>query len=262
MNLNYVIIDSGENMNLFDLLSFNIRIDVPSDGLNAWPNRRDFVISFIQNRNDDLIGIQEAGPHMYKSLKNALVDYESFGIGRDHKGESTPIFVKKDKFKIIESDTIWLTHTPNEESSILGSNHPRIATYVVLQMKDDRIIAFFNTHLDYTGDQTTRIQTKHLLNYIKLIENKYNALVVISGDFNSYPSTQTIKLIENEYQSCYLEKHKNQLTFHGFSNQNEGEPIDYIFYNPKLTMKSFEIIEHVKGYPYLSDHYPITVKLG
>jgi endonuclease/exonuclease/phosphatase family metal-dependent hydrolase len=209
-----------------------------------------------------LIGIQEAGPHMLKTLKDALDEYDSFGVGRDQKGESTPIFVKKGKFKVIESHTIWLTHTPLVESSILGSNHPRIATYVVLEMKDGKIIAFFNTHLDYTGDQTTLVQTKHLLNYIKTIENKYQALVVICGDFNSYPSTETIKLIEKEYTSCYQEKHKNQLTFHGFSNLKEGEPIDYIFFNNDIKMISFEIIDHLNDHPFLSDHYPISVKLS
>jgi endonuclease/exonuclease/phosphatase family metal-dependent hydrolase len=243
------------------ILSFNIRVDVPSDGINSWPHRKKNVISFIKERNDDIIGIQEAGPHMYQSMKEELIGYQSFGLGRDSRGESTPVFVKNG-YKIVESDTIWLTDTPHQESNIKGSNHPRIATYVVIDLIGGKKLAFFNTHLDYTGDETTLIQTNYLLNYIKLVEQKYQAYVVITGDFNSYPLSKTIKQIEKKYKSCYQEKHVNQLTFHGFSDLKEGEPIDYIFFTKKLSISSFEIIDYPVKKPYLSDHYPIAVHLN
>jgi endonuclease/exonuclease/phosphatase family metal-dependent hydrolase len=248
-------------MKQYSILSFNIRVDVPTDGINAWPNRKKNVISFIKERNDDIVGIQEAGPHMYQGLKEELNNYQAFGLGRDSKGESTPVFVKKG-IKVIESNTIWLTNTPYVESTIKGSNHPRISTYVVIETEQDKKIAFFNTHLDYTGDETTLVQTKHLLTFVKEIEEKYQAIIIICGDFNSYPGTKTIQFLENSYQSCYPEKHHEQLTFHGFSDLKEGEPIDYIFFSRTILMNSFEIIFHHHQTPYLSDHYPIAINVS
>ena len=257
----YVIIDKGEDMKQYSILSFNIRVDVPSDGINAWPNRKKNVISFIKERNDDIVGIQEAGPHMYQGLKDELNNYQAFGLGRDSRGESTPVFVKKG-LKVIESNTIWLTNTPYIESTIEGSNHPRISTYVVIELEQGKHIALFNTHLDYTGDQTTLIQTKYLINFVKQIEEKYQSQIIICGDFNSYPETKTIQLLEKTYQSCYQERHRHQLTFHGFSDLKEGEPIDYIFFSQTISMNTFEIITHHHQNPYLSDHYPIAISIS
>ena len=163
---------------------------------------------------------------------------------------------------MIEANTIWLTSTPHVESTIKGSNHPRISTYIVIEIEKGKNIAFFNTHLDYTGDETTLVQTKYLLSYVQLIEEKYHAQIIICGDFNSYPGTKTIQLIGNTYQSCYQDKKQHQLTFHGFSDLKEGEPIDYIFFSTTLTMNSFEIITHHHQNPYLSDHYPIAINIS
>ncbi|MDX9690934.1 MAG: endonuclease/exonuclease/phosphatase family protein [Acholeplasmataceae bacterium] len=245
-----------------NVMSFNIRIDVPVDGKHAWPYREKHVLSFINQEKPDLLGIQEAGPHMVLALRKHLIDYDLFVEPRDEKGESTPVLIKKGIFKIIDVKTIWLTETPSVKSSIEGSNHPRIATYVILETKNKEIIHFFNTHLDYTGDHVTLRQVKHLYNYILQIEEKYKGKTIICGDFNSYPNTQTIQFLNKFYQSCYQDSSKASLTFHGFSNQTEGEPIDYILFSKQLKLDKFTIHEHRLEDQYLSDHYPISTTLN
>lgn len=44
------------------LMSYNIRLDVASDGQNAWPVRKDFFASQIQFYEPDIMGVQEAMP--------------------------------------------------------------------------------------------------------------------------------------------------------------------------------------------------------
>lgn len=243
------------------IMSFNIRIDVLVDGKHAWPYREKHVLSFIEEQKPDLIGIQEAGPHMVTSLKHHLKDYDIYVLARDERGESTPVLVKKNVFKVIESRTIWLTDTPHVPSNIEGSNHPRIATYLVLETKDGKKINFFNTHLDYTGDEVTLKQVKHLHHYIQKIESKYQSHTIITGDFNSYPETKTVKYLEQFYHSCFHDELTHELTFHGFSDKKDGKPIDYILYSKDFHASHFNIHHHEMDEQYLSDHYPITIIL-
>lgn len=253
----YVIINVGEIMNL-NIMSFNIRIDVSVDGKHAWPYREKHVLSFIKKENPDLLGIQEAGPHMVQSLRNHLEAYDLFVEPRDERGESTPILIKKHLFKILEQKTIWLTDTPHQPSNIKGSNHPRIATYIVLETKDRHIIHFFNTHLDYTGDEVTLRQVEYLHAYMKQVEERYGGSTILCGDFNSYPKTKTIIYLENYYVSCFNGLKNHRLTFHGYSHDIEGEPIDYIFYSKTLKQVSLTFHDHIEKDVFLSDHYPIS----
>lgn len=196
---------------------------------------------------------------MYAYLKNNLLAYESFCVGRDENGEATPVFIKK-TFEIVESHTIWLTDTPLIESSIESSKHSRIATYIVFKNQQNQAIAFFNTNLDFTGDETTYKQSIHLQNYIDLIKEKYNARIVICGDFNSHPETKTIRYFEAKYKTSFNKKDDNQLTYHGYSEEKKGTPIDYFFVDKQMNIKNSNIIYNNKN-TFLSDHYPIEVSL-
>lgn len=244
-------------MNL-NIMSFNIRIDVSVDGKHAWPYRKKHVLSFIDQEKPDLIGIQEAGPHMAQFLRHHLQDYDLFVEPRDERGESTPILIKKNMFKILEQKTIWLTKTPEQPSNIEGSNHPRIATYIVLETINHQIIHFFNTHLDYTGDEVTLRQVQYLHAYMKQVEEKYGGSTILCGDFNSYPKTKTISYLENYYDSCFKDLKQHRLTFHGYSHDIEGEPIDYIFFSKGLKQHQLTFHDHIEKDSFLSDHYPIS----
>ncbi len=246
-------------MKTLKLLSFNIRIDAKVDGLNQWSYRKENVKTFLLNRYDDVIGIQEAGPHMYQFLKKELNSYEAFGIPRDSYGEATPIFLKNGNFEVLSSNTLWLTQTPHIESSIPGSNHPRVVTYVVIKDQVETY-AIFNTHLDYTGDQTTLEQVKHLEKIVREVSDSFHAKTIILGDFNSHPESKTIKYLESSFDHPYQVNREDQLTFHGFSDQKMGKPIDYFFYDQEIKPKKFEII-YTQMSTYLSDHYPIAIEI-
>ena len=44
------------------LMTYNIRLDVASDGVNAWPNRRDDLAAQVLFYNPDILGTQEGLP--------------------------------------------------------------------------------------------------------------------------------------------------------------------------------------------------------
>lgn len=58
------------------MMSYNIRLDVSSDGENAWPYRKDFLTSQIHFYEPDILGIQEALPNQVVDIATALNEYE------------------------------------------------------------------------------------------------------------------------------------------------------------------------------------------
>ena len=55
-------------------MSYNIRLDVESDGVNKWDNRKEGLISLIKEENPDVLGIQEGLPNQLKYLSKQLED--------------------------------------------------------------------------------------------------------------------------------------------------------------------------------------------
>ena len=81
------------------VMTYNIRLDVSSDGANAWPLRKDFLASQIQFYEPDILGVQEAMPHQVTDLEQLLSQFSHVGMGREGigKGESSTIFYKTEK---------------------------------------------------------------------------------------------------------------------------------------------------------------------
>ena len=43
-------------------MTYNIRLNVDSDGINSWVNRKDYFLSQIQFYDPDVLGLQEVTP--------------------------------------------------------------------------------------------------------------------------------------------------------------------------------------------------------
>ncbi len=245
----------------YQVLSFNLRVNTINDGKYAWIYRKSYVFDFIHKNDFDLIGFQEVTPDMYSELNQHLNLYESFGVSRDASGESTPIYVKKDKFRVIESKTLWLSKTPEIESIIKGSNFPRIVTYIIAD-DGSKLLAYFNTHLDYASDEICKEQTEILVNIIQKIQLKYKCEIILAGDFNQHPESQTVKYLDRHFISCYQDKNQYSLTFHGFTGQIKGLPIDYIYISKGIHNQNYKVYSEQKNKIFLSDHYPLIMKFS
>ena len=92
------------------IMTFNIRYDEPRDGVNAWPNRKQKVADVIRFHKADIVGVQEALLTQLRDLETLLPGFAWVGVGRtDGKeaGEYSPILYRKDRFRLINSDTFW-----------------------------------------------------------------------------------------------------------------------------------------------------------
>lgn len=250
-------------------MTYNIRLDVASDGENAWPVRKDFFTSQIQFYEPDIMGIQEAMPNQVIDIEKSLLQYNQVGLGREGKGkgESSNIFYKKEKFNVIETNTFWLSDTPDLISRGWDAACHRVCTFALFnEINKDRKFWVFNTHLDHIGEQARAKGLELILSKIDQF-NVNNYPVVLMGDFNLEPNDKTILEVKKQMhdtREVTLSKPFGPVgTFNNFEfNTPVTKRIDYIFISKKskLEVKKYGVLSDSKDLKYPSDHFPVYVE--
>ncbi len=245
-----------KNENL-TLMSFNILCDKPSD------ERIERLIAMTKKYSADSIGMQEVTPYWLSFLKPALSDYECVGLGRDgeDKGEHSCIFYNKNKLKLVETKTLWLTDTPDQVSVIPGSDYIRIVTFALLERKSDgKRFVHANTHIDYK-EAAYVTQIKYLLKFAK----EYAEYpMIVTGDFNCDPTTEGYAtMIQNGFadSSLVAEQAVCEKTLHSMDGSPAVATIDFAFVTPeKIKVHSYKVCsEQILG-GYASDHHPVLIE--
>jgi endonuclease/exonuclease/phosphatase family metal-dependent hydrolase len=268
--INLVII-ATINAQTIKLITYNIRLDVASDGENSWFNRREYLCSQLAFYEPDVFGIQEALPNQVTDISTFFPKYNYVGIGRDGigKGESSNIFFKKDKFKVLEQNTFWLSETPEIISKGWDAALNRICTYVLLKNnKTKQEFWVFNTHLDHMGVLARTNSISLILSKISELNTK-NHPVIFMGDFNSEPTEERIVNLKNRMIDSQDISEQKLLgpegTFNGFKhNESVTKRIDYIFLSKEsnLKVKKYAILSDSKNLKYPSDHLPVYVEIS
>ena len=268
-----IIILSNGHLLAQDLkvMTYNIRLDVDSDGANSWTNRKDFLSGQILFYEPDILGLQEVKPNQVYDLSVYLDDYAYVGTGRDtqNTGESSNIFYKKDVFKIKSSGTFWLSPTPEKPSIGWDAACHRICTYVKLfDRKSKTHLWVFNTHLDHVGEVSKNNSIHMILNKIKILA-KPNEPVIFMGDLNSEPDSERIiqlKTIMNDSRDISTSKPFGPSgSFNGFKhNEAVTKLIDYVFVSKsnKIKIKKYAVLSDSRDLRYPSDHFPIYVEMA
>lgn len=258
----------GQNLKI---MTYNIRLDVASDGENAWPNRKDYFTSQIQFYSPDILGVQEATPNQVTYIASALSNYDRFGIGRekDGKGEACTIYYKKDRFKIQDSNTFWLSETPNVVSKGWDAACNRVCTYGLFKdLKTKKSFYVFNVHLDHIGKEAKTKGVQLILSKIATLNTK-NYPVFLMGDFNSEPQTPQIaeiKKVMDDTRDVSKEKPFGPSGTFNYFKHNEAVTllIDYIFIskNSGLSIQKHAVLSDSKDLKYPSDHLPVLIEIN
>mgnify|MGYP003513255412 FL=1 len=120
------------------VMSYNIRLDVASDGENRWDARKEKVASLVNYYEPDFMGGQEVTHPQLQYLVDNLIGYSYIGVARDDgktKGEYSCIFYKKDKFDVLQQSTFWLSPTPDSISKGWDAAIVRVCTYGLFKNK-------------------------------------------------------------------------------------------------------------------------------
>lgn len=264
----------AQNSDVLKVMTWNIRLDTPDDGLNQWKYRKDGLCEEISKRNPDVLGVQEAKYNQMKDMLRLLKGYKSIGVGRDDgkkSGEFSAIFFQKKRLKIMRSGTFWLSETPD----IAGSRGwdaacNRVVTWAEFKhKKSGNHFIMLNTHFDHIGEEA-RVQSA-LLIIKKLGELAGKLPIILTGDFNVTDKHKAYRILtfsENEYTLSDSRKRADakvsgpDFSFVGFDPAYEPkELIDYIMVTWDFKVLSSDIYDFRITGKYLSDHLPVMAEI-
>lgn len=266
--LGHLMTAQGDDLKI---MSFNIRYGTANDGKDAWPKRHDLVLKTITNYQPDLLGTQETLPFQADFLKQQMADFEYFGWSRDESanGEQCGIFIRKERFEVLDSGQFWLSDTPDVKySKSWDSSLPRVATWLRLKDKqsDNREFLFANTHFDHRGVEARRNSAALLRQ--RLAEMASDRPIIVTGDFNcgegSEPWTELLSggRLHDSFREFHQKKSDNEGTFHGFTGKPGQKRIDWILTTKEFAPHESSIDSTNDNGRFPSDHFPVTTKLS
>lgn len=192
----------------------------------------------------DVIALQEVDHEATRSdkvkqtvfLAKALGMHQVFGKAMDFQGGGYGQAILS-KYPILESKVHKLP----------GDGEPRIALEVIVEPVKGKKISFVSIHLDYRSEEKRQPQIKALLKALRKVKHP----VVLLGDFNATPESDSMKLFKSEWHN--VPKVGNPLTVPANIPTDE---IDYFLLRGwKTEGVTCKVIEEKN----VSDHRPLKI---
>ena len=254
------------------LMSFNVRYDTATDGVHNWAHRRRLVADTIRYHDPDVVGIQEAMTHQLRELESMLPAYEWVGEARNttvQSGEHTAVGYRRERFSAAETDTFWLSETPDSPGSVgWDARHPRVATWLRLRERGaERALVVLNTHLDHYGERARREGIGLALS--RLADLADDEVVVLCGDFNcvvggpahaaasGYNIGDGRRLRDSRQLAPHC--HGPTTTRTDFEALLPDMDIDHVFLSDDATVTGWSAVTDRDDDHYASDHLPVVV---
>ena len=258
----------AEDKEVLKIATFNLRMDTPSDGENAWFHRKDMVNDLIRFYGFDLFGTQEGFTHQLNDILR-LSDYRFIGVGRDDgkdAGEHCAIFYRSDRFKVLDQGDFWLSEHPEKPGRGWdGTCCNRICTWGKFEdLKNHKQFYFFNVHYEYEGDVARRESSNLMISRIKSIAG--NQPVFLTGDFNAFPTEEPIRILNDSgflndsYKITKEAPFGPVCTYHGYdSTIKTEERLDYIWVTDSIHIDKYGVLTNTLYGHTPSDHFPVMV---
>lgn len=259
----------GEKVSTFNVISYNIRLDTESDGINVWNNRKDKVTGLLRFHGADIFGLQEALPNQVADVVEKFPDFGAVGVGRDDgksAGEHMMIFYRLSRFEKLDDGTFWLSETPEKPGFGWDAHHNRTVTWIKLKDKiTQQNFYLFNTHFDHRGVVARRSSSQLLLTKIESI-NREGLPVVVTGDFNAIKENEPIQIIlEKLIDSRTISQtapYGPEYSSGGFQVKENSRIIDYIFVTKGINVVRHGILSDSFGTYYPSDHLAVLAEIS
>lgn len=250
-----------------NLATFNIRN--PGDKApNDWNSRLPRVQAVIEKYDFDIIGFQEVVP---RQLSDLLKDkrWDAVGVAREdghHGGEHCCILYRKDRLKLICTNTFWLSETPHMPGSRSWKTAcVRICTWGKFKdLRTGKTFLHFNTHLDHISKAAKVNGMKVIIDMMKTFPDDIPK--ILTGDFNSFPDSEAVATAGTALTNaatiakngCFVPPY----TYHAFGKATPPPPdkhreIDYIFVTKNISVDTVKACEDSFDGLYPSDHFPV-----
>ncbi|NJC28032.1 glycerophosphodiester phosphodiesterase family protein [Neolewinella antarctica] len=249
------------------VMTYNVRLDVASDGENAWPNRKEFLATQIEFHAPDVLGTQEGTPAQVDWLDGRLTDYARIGEGREggHAGEYSAVYYNRHRLRVKDSGTFWLSETPDTVSTGWDAALPRIVTWGrFAERGGDRDFFVFNTHFDHVGEQARQNSAELILTMVDSL-NKGGLPFVVTGDLNLTPETAPLQKLSAVLTDAFVAapiRLGPVGTFTGFKHDVAAtRRIDYVMVSPGVEVVNYATLTDAVDGRYASDHFAVVSTL-
>lgn len=252
-----------------NVATYNLRLNIPSDGANAWPHRKDAVKALIRYHEIDLFGTQEGLADQVEDLA-AMPGFAYVGVGRDdgkRAGEFAAIFYRTARFKVLRHGDYWLSETPDKPGKGWDARCcNRIATWAQMRdLRTDAVFYVFSVHFDHEG-VVARRESAHLM-LRKMRELAGDAPLLCLGDFNATPESEPIAImsagLRDAFRVSATPPYGPVGTFNDFKLDAElTNRIDYIFVNARVKVLKYAALTDSSGARFPSDHLPVVARVS
>jgi len=248
--------------------TYNLRLDLASDGPNAWPQRKAMVMAMIRYHGWDLFGTQEGLPNQIADLET-LAEYGRVGVGRDDGksgGEHAALFYRRARFELLAHGDFWLSTTPDEPSMGWDARCcKRLASWLRLRDRQtQKSFTAFSVHFDHEGVVARRESARLMLR--KIAEIGGSEPVICVGDFNATPDSEPIRLMSAALRDARLHSATPPYgpvgTFNDFKlDAPMKDRIDYVFVGAGVRVLKYGVLSDNLDGRYPSDHHPVVTTL-
>jgi nocturnin len=226
----------------FSVLNMNILADgldnftsVPKKALD-WEYRKTLLLKSLMHYNPDIICLQEVN-HYHDFFKCILEKHGYTGkFAEKTKSPCTQFNAPKDGCAIFSKNTTF-ENIFHERIELPGNGQIFQKLYLSFCNKNKHIF-IFNTHLK-AKKQFEHIRIMQMKSIMSEIDNcqhvNPNAAIILSGDFNTRPTSKTVQMLTSEtnFKSAYKNVESDPLYYTTWKIRSDGESKhigDYIFY--------------------------------
>jgi endonuclease/exonuclease/phosphatase family metal-dependent hydrolase len=253
----------------FNVATYNLRLNTPADGRNAWPLRRDAVRALIRYHQIDLLGTQEGFIDQIEDLM-LMPGFAYVGVGRDdgkRAGEHSAILYRTERFDLRDKGDFWLSQTPDVPGKGWDARCcNRIASWARLrERRSGQEFFVFSVHFDHEGVIARRESAQLMLRKIKEIAGDHPVLCL--GDFNATPDSEPIAIMAAGLRDARQESQTPPYgpvgTFNDFKlDAPLQDRIDYIFLGPRWRVLSYAVLTDSYDGRFPSDHLPVVARVA
>ncbi|MBI5733439.1 MAG: hypothetical protein HY973_00650 [Candidatus Kerfeldbacteria bacterium] len=134
-------------------------------------------------------------------------------------------------------------------------DHARAVVVADIVIKKDRVLRVLNNHGNYSKEKIDSPRSLKECQHIKQQAQLCKGPVIIAGDFNLHPNTQSIKILNKVFTNLTSKyKLESTLPINDGSVLQLKNVIDYIFANKQVIVKDFRVVKTS-----VSDHYSLIL---
>jgi endonuclease/exonuclease/phosphatase family metal-dependent hydrolase len=236
--------------------------------LNTWGGRvGEPFIEFIKKYKDiDIFCFQEIYENA-EEIMSAAYPGDSFDqfsdlsvLLHEHVGFFRPVlrgvyglavFIKKD-FLLLEEGEVFIHYS--ESDAVTDGHHSRNLQWIKLK-HDEKVFTVINVHGLWNGkgkdDTPERIAQSNIIR--KFMDNA-EGRIILCGDFNLNPTTQSIKIVEEGMRNLIKDYSINSTRTSFY--EKPGKYADYIFISPDIEIRDFKVLPDE-----VSDHAALFLEI-